>query len=282
MHNALDNASDTALDDASGTLVQKKTGRHALTTVLAVVSVLLVLGGMTLVASRAFGVFEKVAETGTAGYISVSADNHLPRNAVMVPGDTSHWLLKVSLSDAKEGTLSVALHADGGLVTPVGMTAQVHTCTGSFTYPEKNRAKVPSCSGDLVEVLHPTPLSSIATGEKHDVYKLANILANKSREFLVTLQIPADASPDSVAGEKARIGVEFNAAGGDTANPPITAPPLYPPGTRLPVTGSDLIPLAVLGAGLIGLAILTALRRHPQTQQAQLESANYSTHRAGQ
>lgn len=225
---------------------------------LAVVFLLVSAAGSMAVVLRASAALEAVVETGRPGYLVLRSSPGAPQWTALRPGDTVHWLIEASLADAVESTLSIQLHADGPLIDADAMTVSVESCTTPFQQSDGSSSG-PRCDGAGETVLTDGSLSA-AAGEQAEVYDLADLRRGTPRHVLVSLSVPPSADPQTVAGASARVGVGLHAEG-DT-----------PPDTALAVTGADfagdLVALALLGGGLIGLGLsLASWRRLRQAQR---------------
>lgn len=229
--------------------------RHGLVSALTVLFAVMLIAGAGLTATRAAAVMQEVAETGSPGMLALRAGPAAPHWTGVRPGDTVHWPIEASLSDAPIGSLSVELRAQGDLVA-TGLTAAVVACTAPFVDAARSGA-APSCESSAVTVLAETPLADLASASS-DRFALADLERGHPRHLLVTLRLPAAADPTAVAGAAATVGVGLHAAG-DSPTPAM--PPSALP-DRLPVTGMDASAIGLLGAGLLGFgACLVARRR---------------------
>lgn len=212
-------------------------------------SVFVLCIGVILTVDRASAAYERIAETGQPGYLVLSAATETPLWTELSPGESMYWLVEASLIDAKESSLALELRANGGLIDPAGMIAEVSTCTEDFTVP----AGVPVCTATTSAALPATPLTEL--NSSGDRYQLPHLWQDQPRQVAVALTLPAATTAGQVEGQVAQVGLGLHASGQDATPTPTPANP------QLPVTGSDLLALGVLGAGLIGLGIGIALRR---------------------
>ncbi len=228
--------------------------RQGIVSALTVLFATLLLAGSGLTATRVAAVLHEVAETGAPGMLALRAGPAAPHWTGVVPGDSLHWPIEASLSDAPTGSLSVELQAQGGLVA-AGLTAAVEACTTPFVDATSDAA--PSCETSATAVLAETPLAELASASSGR-FALADLERGHPRHLLVSLHLPRSADPAAVAGATATVGVGLHAAG----DSPAPAAPQTALPERLPVTGMDVSAIGFLGAGCLGLgACLVARRR---------------------
>ncbi|MGW8482885.1 hypothetical protein ACWGJP_07080 [Microbacterium sp. NPDC055903] len=222
-------------------------GARALTAACAAVCVLLVLAGSALIATRAWAEWSEVAETGQPGYLSLRSDPGTPQWSNLRPGDSRAWLIEASLADAPRASLDIELHAEGELIDAGRMTVSVTGCSEPFS-----DAGEPRCGGVEEIVVSEEPLAAVGAADAA-VHPLLELRADAPRYLLVVIALAASASQDETAGASARIGVGLHVQG-ETEDE----------GGVLPSTGGDLgdlVPVAVLAAGMTGLGLTALLRR---------------------
>ncbi|WP_146137461.1 hypothetical protein [Gulosibacter molinativorax] len=216
------------------------------------------LVGVLWTAERANALLADVAETGEAGLLTLRADPHPFHWQDAGPGETHDWLIEASLADATAGTLSLEMRADGALVTEAGMTVSVDSCPVAFSRAAEDAP--PQCAGTATPVLPVTPIREIALPESGDVFPLADLRADEPRHLLVTLGIPADASPAELSGASATLSVGLHARGDSVPGNDDTGSH-----AGLAATGANVLALILLAVGLIGYGLsvrwLRVLRR---------------------
>lgn len=226
------------------------------------VAVLLSLTGLALTATRAVAVYRQVTETGRPGYLSLAVDSSTPLHGALGSGESMSWLIEASLDDARVGRLSLELRGSGALVDLAGMTAEVLACSRGFVpapgHAAGSRPAAPRCRGGAATVVPTTPVAQLSRDAGR--FSLAELRRGDPRELLVTLRIPADASPRLVVGRTARVGVGLHVSGVEQGEPTGT-PELPRTGVE---AGADARALAVLATGLICLGAGAALRRRAE------------------
>jgi len=225
-------------------------GRRAFATALILLFAAVTCLGAVLTVSRAAAVFTDIAETGRPGYLVLGMHSSTPLWASLEPGETMRWLVQASLYDAESGELSVELAVADALPTVDRLTAAISACSGEFDLS----TSTPSCDGTEQQVMAQTALADFMPGTGQ--FALANLKRTEPRQLLVTVQrsnAPKPAQTERVA----RVGLGVHVAG-EHSDPPLL-PPRHP--GDLPATGADILPLSILGFGLIGLALATARRR---------------------
>lgn len=238
--------------------------RHLPSLLLAIIFTAVTCLGIGLTAVRASAVFQPIAETGTAGYLSLAVDSATPLEAQLGPGDSMRWLVQASLEDAESSTLAIELRADGELVEAAGMTAAVEACSGAFELSGVPGVQ-PACQGSPTTVLPTTLLAAVS--QSADRYDLAQLRRGEPRQLLVTLAIPATTPGDLIDGLTARVGLGVHAAGDSDSG--ATVVPVHPTPAQpkdLAVTGADTLALGVLATGLAGLGLAAALRGRARTR----------------
>lgn len=231
-----------APSDAGSPRPRSRAGRRALAAcVLAAASVAL-CAGAALTAERAAAVFDIVHDPTQPGDLVVNVADATPLFATIAPGDSVHWLLEARLFHAEEGSFELEFDADGGLVTGAGLSAGVTTCDTGFEIISGD----PVCAGAVDVAVSQEPLTELSM--RVDPHALPALRHDTPRELLVTLRLPPGAANDLGEPPSADIGVGLHAAHlADGDDPPARSP-------ELPVTGSDLLALGLVGAGLVGLA----------------------------
>lgn len=237
--------------------------RRTAALVSAAVFAAVTIAGSVSVVHRASAALQEVAETGQPGRLVLRSDPASPQWTDMRPGDSVDWLIEASLADVDESSLSLQLSAEGDLLDVGAMTVGVQSCAVPF---QRTGAEL-GCAAGVRTVLPTSSLAQVTrenSGAYSDVYELAGLHSRSPRHLLVSLSVSPSADPKATADAAARIGIGLHAAG--------ETPPA-PDGT-LAVTGSDLtadvLAVALLGAGFIGLGMSLALwrssrRRVPRT-----------------
>ena len=219
--------------------------------ILAFVCALMIAAGSAAIALRASAALQEIGESGNPGQLVLRSDPGSPRWTNLRPGDSVHWLIEASLADVDESTLSVQLLADGTLVDVGAMTVSVESCTAPFQ--EIGASIAPRCVGTADSVLANTPLAVVAIDGADEVYELADLHRGTPRHLLVSLSVASSAEPVVMADATARIGVGLHAAGASPQRQ----------NDALAITGAnplvDIVPLVLLGGGLIGLGLSVAL-----------------------
>lgn len=222
-------------------------------------SVLALIASAALGVNRASALLHEISETGLPGYLALHADPVAPNWQDLTPGDTVHWLMSASLSDAQTSSLDLELRSEGALVQAGELQVAVTACTEPFS--SHGPGTTPGdfiCESDASTVVEQTPLSAVAQPERGDLYALARLHAGAPRYLLVTLSVPETADLQAMAGTSMQVGVGLHASGDSDSS---TMPP-----PTLVVTGADLYILGLLGVGLfgvvIGVALIRSARRH--------------------
>lgn len=247
--------------------------RRVASTILVAFFAVIALSGVVFTSARAAAVYTSIAESGTAGYLSLSVAKSTPLWATLEPGQSMHWLIRASLADASTGSLAIEIRGTGDLVSSDGLTGQVQTCSGDID-PETL-----ACAEELAAAIGPVALRDLpANGDR---IQLAELHQDVPRDLLVTLTLPDDNpnfadQPVNDGPATAQVGLGVHVAG---AQLPVTSPPrdtelpYEPPTEGLAVTGADLLPLGLLSVGLAGLGVVLALRIRARTREQYNEAA---------
>ncbi|PPF53408.1 hypothetical protein C5B94_10220 [Clavibacter michiganensis] len=242
----------------AGSAVAPMPRRSPLRSALTAVAALALVGGLSLIGTRASAVLLDVPENGTPGYLSLSSDWSTAMLDVS-PGAPGHWLISARLSDADVARLAVEIRSGGELAeVDAGVLLRLDRCDDAWipAPAAEGPHAAPACSGGSAPVLAATPLSAFR-GEGPRT-GLPDITAAAGEHLLLTASVDPALSGDSrVMGRTGSLAVGLTAAGSDPA--PAAAPPAV--GGVLPRTGSalDLLAVALAGAGALALGLL--LRR---------------------
>ncbi|PPF60374.1 hypothetical protein C5C13_03490 [Clavibacter michiganensis] len=241
-------------------------GRQPLRPALTAVAVLALVGGLTLVGTRASAVLLDVPENGTPGYLSLSSDWSTDMLDVS-PGAPGHWLIAARLRDADVARLAVEIRSGGELAdVDAGVVLRVDRCDDAWipAPAAEGSHAAPACPEGSAPVLAATPLSAFrAEGPRTG---LPDITAAAGEHLLLTASVdPARAGDSRAMGRTGSLAVGLTAMGADPA-PAAAAPP--PVGGILPRTGSalDVVAVALAGAGALALGLLMrrpGMRRRP-------------------
>lgn len=217
-----------------------------------VLSGAMLCAGATLAAGRASAVWlDLTTAQSTAGYLRLESTPATPEWVDVRPGQELRWIVTAALEDAESGTLELEFSAEGSLVAAGRLTVEVSSCTEPFV-PDGDPDAAPQCPGASA-VVQPRALLVEAAGDSDGGrYRLAPLHRGAPRHLLVTLGLPSDADPASVAGGTARIGVGLHAA--DTGGGAMRAP-------HLAQTGADTAALSLLALGAAGTVLGVALLR---------------------
>lgn len=234
-------------------------GRHGRTpafALLASLSIVLLLAGSVLVAERAFAVLERVSETGRPGYLMLHSNPSSPQWTELRPGQTVHWVVEAGLYDEDLAQLALELRSDGPLVEAAAMTVSVSGCATRYRASASLAvadAPRPVCPEPEQVVLSAAELAGVASRPPGAVIELGPIERAVPRQLLVSLSLDSTALAAEIDGAEARIGVGLHVSGEGGDVPPPPEPPLG-------VTGEEVLALALLAAGLIGVGAAAMLR----------------------
>ncbi|WP_396655303.1 hypothetical protein [Microbacterium sp.] len=216
-------------------------------------SALFVVAGV-LLADSARAAFVDVPETGAPGRLVLSSDPYPAEFLSLAPGEPAHWLVNARLEDASRAELSLELRKSGELAEhPRGLRMTVQTCDVPWS-----EDAVPVCAGSARTVTVAAPEDDYATTSP--VFALEPLAAGTPRHLMVTLALASD---PGAAADESLMGLRGDMALGLTAVT-IDDVPVGPGGGELPVTGPSplaLLAAVALGLGLVGVGLLTRLRR---------------------
>lgn len=250
-------------------------------------SVALLCCGLALFSGRAWAVFVDVTQTGSPGMLSLRAN---PGTMVfdLSPGSPAQIQIAVDLA-GPTSPLTLQFTRDGALVThPDGLIVQLQRCPQEWG----NFPAAPTCASGAVNVLGPIAASDVTLGPLMPlgipaapgapVFPGGTVSSTQSSYVLATLSLPDTPearSDESLMGLEATIGLGFSASGdGPIPTNPPGSPPISPPGsTAVPSatrpglvnTGLDILAVAMIAAGALGLGLVlrTARRRSPGDPQ---------------
>jgi len=208
--------------------------------------------GLVLGSARAWAEL-KVPEA-TPGMLSIWTDSLPVHYSEMGPGDEAYVRLTLQLDDAPVGDLALQVRKSGALATvDGGLVIDVARCAVPWTGVPTGvtESADPECasgaeqllaadSGDDFRIVSPT-------------WDLDQIHSVSLVYMLVTLSLPESTALSRVEGLSADFGF------GLFATSPAGA--LTPAPARLVVTGTDALPLILIGVGALGIGTIAVARR---------------------
>jgi hypothetical protein len=241
---------------------------------VAIVSAICVASALVMVSAGAVAALEDVPETSPDGLLWLQSDEYPLHFVDLSPGNPAHWQIGSQLDGAPLSTLTLEVERDGELVEhPRGLSVSVERCDTEWTTVSTGG----ECATGATDVLAIGPAD--ATAETSPVWDLDGLSSTSGKYVLVTLAVEDSAaarSDETLMGLTGTLGLGFTAAGDESMTPPSATPPEDPPAGSPPVdpasperpgspllalTGADVVPLALLAAGLLGLGASTAMRR---------------------
>ncbi|WP_460773906.1 hypothetical protein [Microbacterium sp. GXF7504] len=254
----------------------RTTPRRTLPGALRIAGVLLVASGLVVSGIQTAQAFTAITETGRAGLLQLAWGDTPQQIDDIGPGETHHWQIRASVSDADAETLDLTLRAEGALVTDDdGLRIALRRCDIPFT----NLDGSPTCADGAETILSTTRVAEVASSTSGARWDLPPVTVDAPQYILATLSSPAG-TPNATERRTASIGFGFTAQGADPAGetPGDTGGVASPVdgddagAQRLPsvlaVTGFDPLGPLLLALGLTGLgaAHLIVSRRMKQEQ----------------
>ncbi|RWZ46199.1 hypothetical protein ELQ90_15625 [Labedella phragmitis] len=223
--------------------------------------------GVVLLSGSAHAALQEVPENGAPGRLVLSSDPYPAQLDALSPGVIRYWEVTATIEGASDASLVLEIWKDGDLVEhPDGLVATVERCDVAWTgVPDS-----PHCASGWEVVTDARPSDDYSTVSP--VFDLHGVDPVDGTHLLLGFGLePTDAGDESLMGLSAEIGLGLTAAADDPDGPgqpsapdrpsgiPAADAPTHPIATStgdLPVTGADVIGLALFALGAIGLGAI--------------------------
>ena len=213
----------------------------------------MLLAGLLLVSTRAWAEIQVPEQH--PGLLSIWTDSLPLHYSDMAPGEETFVRLTVQLDDSNEGDLSLQLRKSGDLATvPGGLEIEIARCDVPWTNVPTGVTEgvTPACAPGAEPLLEATPGDDYSTASP--TWDLDEIEQGTREFLLVRIGIPATTPVAVTEGLSADFGFGLFAEGADAPTIPVTP-------AALAVTGLDVLALALIAVGAIGIGVAVRLRR---------------------
>lgn len=213
----------------------------------------MLLSGLLLLSTRAYAAI-KVPEANP-GFISLYADQYPIQFGNMDPGEYAYAQVDVHLDGSPVGDLELQLRRSGDLALVAGgLVLTVERCAVPWANVPSGvvMTGAPTCAQG--RQLLDTSNESDDYDDSSPIFDLGEIRDETAVYLLARVGIPSTTLQSNVNARSAEFGLGLFADGTT-----ITAPPVTPP--ALAITGVDVLSLALIAVGAIGVGIVVSRMR---------------------